>query len=105
MEEHEAKLLECGSEFSSFCLRWAKKNDISQREALICIEGFLRNRIEGDSDALIQLLRRKEDAIRKAAANALVWRDLTKEHKLRSRASCKRSATTAYPEPHEALAR
>jgi len=79
-------LLECTTQFSDFCLKWSKKSDISEREALLCIESFLRNRVVGDSDSLIQLLRRDEEAIRKAAANALIWRDLTDQHKKRIQA-------------------
>ena len=81
--ENKKELLECETQLSDFCLRWAKKSDISEREALICVESFLRHRVQEDPNALIHLLRREEESIRKAAANALAWRDLTEKHKKR----------------------
>ena len=83
VEANRKLLLDCSTQFSTFCLDWAKKSTISEQEALLCIESFLRHRVEGDSDTLIQLLRRKENSIRKASANALGWRDITERHKKR----------------------
>ena len=83
LQDNRNALLECETKLSDFCLRWSKKSDISEREALICIESFLHNRVQEDPNALIHLLRRDEESVRKAAANALVWRDLTEKHKKR----------------------
>jgi hypothetical protein len=83
LSDNKKKLLDCTTLLSEFCLKWSKKSNISEREALLCAESFLRYRVAGDADALIQLLRREEDSVRKAAANALGWRDLTEKHKKR----------------------
>ena len=87
VQKNKENLLSCTTKLSDFCLRWAKKSDISEREALICIESFLRHRVQEDPQALIHLLRREEESVRKAAANALAWRDLTEKHKKRIQAA------------------
>lgn len=106
VQQNKKDLLDCTTQLSEFCLRWAKKSDISEREALLCIESFLRHRVREDPQALIHLLRREEESVRKAAANALGWRDLTEKHKKRIQSAyTKERIPTIKKMLSEALAR
>ncbi|MEC7987870.1 MAG: hypothetical protein VX278_22070 [Myxococcota bacterium] len=76
-------LMTCKHQLSDYCLRWTKKDTISEREGLLCLRSFSRYPIDGDIDSMLHLLRRKETKIRLKTAELLKERVLSTQYRLR----------------------
>lgn len=73
----EAELLACENKLSEHCARRLKNPNTSEAEVLICLSSFATHPHPDDTEALFQLLRRSEESIKNAAANALRGKTLS----------------------------
>ena len=81
--ELEAEIMACEQQLSEHCARRLKNPNTAETEVMLCLQSFVAYPHPEDTEALFQLLRRSEESIKTAAAEALQGKALNESESAR----------------------